>query len=40
MVDKKELEGMPMYEALADLAEKMNKKNMPPVELNVIGGLL
>lgn len=38
MVDKKQLEGTPMYEALADLAEKMNKKNMPPVELNVIGG--
>lgn len=38
MVDKKQLEGTPMYEALVDLAEKMNKESMPPVELNVIGG--
>lgn len=38
MRDKSQLEGTPMYEALADLAEKMNKENMPPVELNVIGG--
>lgn len=38
MVNRNELEGTPMYEALKDLAEKMNKKNMRPVELNVIGG--
>lgn len=38
MVEKSKLEGTPMYEALADLARKMNKENMPPVELNVIGG--
>lgn len=38
MVEKIKLEGTPMYEALASLAEKMNKENMPPVELNVIGG--
>lgn len=38
MVDESRLEGTPMYEALVDLAEKMNKENMPPVELNVIGG--
>lgn len=38
MVDKNKLQGTPMYEALVDLAEKMNKENMPPVELNVIGG--
>lgn len=38
MVRRKDLEGTPMYEALADLAEKMDKENMPPVELNVIGG--
>lgn len=38
MVEKQQLEGTPMYEALKDLAEKMNKEKMPPVELNVIGG--
>lgn len=38
MVDQKQLRGMPMYEALADLANKMNEQNMPPIELNVIGG--
>lgn len=38
MVNKTQLEGTPMYEALKDLAVKMNKENMPPVELNVIGG--
>lgn len=38
MIDRSRLEGTPMYEALKDLAEKINKKNMPPVELNVIGG--
>lgn len=38
MVNKTQLEGTPMYEALKDLAVKMNNKNMPPVELNVIGG--
>lgn len=38
MVDKIKLKGTPMYEALNDLAEKMNKENVPPVELNVIGG--
>lgn len=38
MVRRQALEGTPMYEALKDLAEKMNEKNMPPVELNVIGG--
>lgn len=38
MRTKEQMEGTPMYEALVDLAEKMNKENMPPVELNVIGG--
>lgn len=38
MVDQKQLRGTPMYEALTDLANKMNEKNMPPIELNVIGG--
>lgn len=38
MVEKQQLEGTPIYEALKDLAEKMNKEKMPPVELNVIGG--
>lgn len=38
MINKDQLAGTPMYEALKDLAEKMNKNNMPPVELNVIGG--
>lgn len=38
MVEKEQLRGTPMYEALVDLAEKMNRKNIPPVELNVIGG--
>lgn len=38
MVSKEQLEGTPMYEALADLARKMDSKNMPPVDLNVIGG--
>ena len=38
MVNKTQLEGTPMYEALKDLAVKMNNRNMPPVELNVIGG--
>ncbi len=38
MISKSQLQGTPMYEALVDLAEKMNKENVPPVELNVIGG--
>lgn len=38
MVEKHDLAGTPMYEALVDLADKMNKKHIPPVELNVIGG--
>ncbi len=38
MVEKSMLEGTPMYEALKDLAEQMDKRDMPPVELNVIGG--
>lgn len=38
MVSKEQLEGTPMYEALADLARKMGNRNMPPVDLNVIGG--
>lgn len=38
MVNKEQLRGTPMYEALVSLAEKMNEKNIPPVELNVIGG--
>lgn len=38
MVKIAQLQGTPMYEALVDLAQKMNKENMPPVELNVIGG--
>lgn len=38
MVNKEQLHGTPMYEALVSLAEKMNKKGAPPVELNVIGG--
>lgn len=38
MVEIAQLRGTPMYEALVDLAQKMNKENMPPVELNVIGG--
>lgn len=38
MINKEQLSGTPMYEALVSLAEKMNEKNMPPVELNVIGG--
>lgn len=38
MIDKTQLKGTPMYEALADLAKQMNKRQMPPVELNVIGG--
>lgn len=38
MISKDKLEGTPMYEALKDLAVKMDEKHMPPVELNVIGG--
>lgn len=38
MVNKEQLQGTPMYEALVSLAEKMNRKGTPPVELNVIGG--
>lgn len=38
MLERSQLEGTPMYEALVGLAQKMNKENMPPVELNVIGG--
>lgn len=38
MVGKVQLDGTPMYEALKDLAGKMDKARMPPIELNVIGG--
>lgn len=38
MVSREQLEGTPMYEALKDLARKMDEKDMPPTELNVIGG--
>ena len=38
MVGKNELEGTPMYEALQDLAKRMDRKHIAPVELNVIGG--
>lgn len=38
MVTKAQLEGTPMYGALTDLAEQMNRHKIPPVELNVIGG--
>lgn len=38
MVGQDNLKGAPMYEALVDLAGRMEKNGMAPVELNVIGG--
>lgn len=38
MVQLQQFQGTPMYQALSELAAEMDKRHMPPVTLNVIGG--
>lgn len=38
MLAQTDFEGTPMYEALKELAQEMEKRQMPPATLNVIGG--
>lgn len=38
MVDMERFQGTPMFNALMDLAFEIRDQNLPPVELNVIGG--
>ena len=37
MISQNKVKVTPLYKALVDLADRMNKENMPPVAFNVIG---